>query len=172
MSLIRRNLPCIRAYSGGLTALDSYFTGAQGATASTNGVVAAPFRIPPDFEPSAPSYLRAFIKPFSNATTDGQHVRLSLFLGNIVPGVVGGTIIVGMTWPVPAGWTIGQPQLVLIDDGSGVTFPANTFTPDTFIGLACVRLGGDAADTFDKNLWFYAGLQLQYRQRCAFCCCN
>lgn len=161
-------LPFVRTYAN----VTPYVVGSAAAAYSSiasalGGFYTAPFRLPPDVDPSRPISVHALIATLANATINGQSVRFQLLCSRLTALGALSITTINYDWPVPTNWLITDFRTVLIDAGSGVTFPWGTFNADDWIGLAIARNGAAAQDTYNQTTALLAGLQLLYFRRCS-----
>jgi len=148
--------------SGGSSFIGSVMAARSVNDGVTGGFYTAPIGIPNEMDVAEPADVTILVNPIQDATTNGQVVRLELSYshvtaaGNITNGVI------TFDWSVPDDWTVNDPALVLIDNGNGRTFEADTFGAGDYLGLRCLRLGAAAQDTFNKGINLAEMLAFQY----------
>ena len=136
---------------------------ARYVTANNNGgFYLIPFRIPDDMDVAEPSNVKILVNPILNATTNGQVVHFVLAETHVAADGSRSTSTLYYNWDVPDDWTTSDHNVVLIDNGSGRTYDANTFANGEIVGFRISRNGIDASDTFDKSVKFAEYLQFEY----------
>jgi len=143
---------------------------ARGVALNTDaGFYMLPRPLPKNIDPSRPSYLTALLAPATNAVgtyTAVLQLLVTLYRAN--------TLLESsftQTVQLPTNWLTTTPVTALLDDGSGVTFPAATFHPDDWLGLRFMRLGSQILDTFPATILLAMALDWTYSPRCQLICC-
>ena len=116
------------------------------------GFYSSPIRIPDGMDVTQPSYVNMLVRPLQNATINGQTIRFQLSYSRVTPGGTNTDAVITLDWAVPDNWTVTDTAVVLMDNGSGRTFDANTLNAGDFIGLRCMRFGSATEDTFNKSV--------------------
>jgi hypothetical protein len=166
------SVPADRGYAG-FTAVTIGQTCAAVSVgaAALGGNYLAPFALPASVDVSYPIDVYAWLAPAANSLVDGQHVMLGVRRTNLTRARNWGDSTVNYKWPIPNAWLTTQPERVLLDDGTGHTFQAHTFTEGDLLGLRISRNGGDPLDTFAHSLLIADALELGYTSRCKANCC-
>jgi len=159
-------LPTSRVYlSAGLTTIGSYLAARSIGAGAIGGVFFAPFRLPEDMDVSAPAAVYVLLSPVSDATTNGQVVRLVL---STTRAAADGSItddLLNQDWPVPDDWTTSDVESALLDNGNGWTVDGDALAPGDWFGVRMHRDGPHAADTFDQGIRFSEMIVFAYSAR-------
>lgn len=145
---------------------------ARSVAANTDaGWFAVPFTLPPNADPSYPSYVRARFSrgPGTVPLNSDILLRLRTTYLNLSDTVV--DLSLSNLVNVQGTWDPATPREHTFDDGSGATFPGHTFHADSLIGFEFTRRGSDPLDTFTLSLLLAAQLQFIYHLRCQHVCC-
>ncbi len=152
-------------FTGTLASLRTYTGGVQWTTTQSGVAFATPFFLPIDFDPSFPCYVSAFIHNPSGPAAGGPFAVTWLLGLARWPSSGSGVVESLLTYdfPVPTAWPGFAYLKMLVDNGSALTFPANTFVPGDLVGLRFSRSGGAANDTYPNLVQSALALYLRYR---------
>jgi hypothetical protein len=137
----------------------------------TSGYITSPFSIPLDCDVSRPINVLVPQRPVVGGVGGAFTVELQLEATRVSPGLVGANVPVLFNWPTPPLWANSDLQQVLMDDGTGVSFPGGTFLPTDLVGLLIRRIGAGPNDTYPGVILVADCLLFAYYKRCQNCCC-
>lgn len=152
------------------TDLGGYITGFVFLHDQTRGYFTKPFLLPPDCDVSRPvdvSFLACSDFP-SEVPNTFQRFQLLATRGQ--PEQDPTSLNTLWSWPTPNPWNTPELARIHADNGIGYTFPPNHFTPEDYVGLWLLRLGGNPLDTSPQSTRVAASVQFTYSKRCQFPC--
>ncbi len=156
-------IPYSRVYATATATAIGVVLPAYYVTSITNGGFhGSPIPIPADMDLTEPASVYVLVASLTSSTQTGPVVRfvLSYTYGKASEVPTDGSIT--YDWTAPDNWTADELRSVLLDDGNGRTFAANTFEPGDELGLRVSRLGTATEDTFNKAVKFAARLVFEY----------
>jgi hypothetical protein len=133
--------------------------------AVTGGWYTGMLRLPPAVDVTKPIDVVLTVTPQANSLVDGQNVVFNVIWASIDENGVRVDNTFNQTWPVPNGWLTTDTQHVLMDNGNGHTFDADTFDPQMRIALILRRVGASPLDTFAQGLHLCTGAELRFQSR-------
>lgn len=152
--------------SVGLASIGSHLPARSVAAGVKGGYYTVPIRVPDDIDPAAPASIVILVSPAADSAANGQILRFGLDYTRVEASdgsrSEGAT---AMDWPVPDDWTTSDSGLVVIDNGNGWSFDANTFAPADWLGVRVFRDGAHANDDFNQGLVIADTLALVYRAK-------
>jgi len=153
----------VRTYfSASAAAIGSVLAARSITTELLGGFYASPIRIPDDMDVTQPSDVTILVSPVQSATVNGQTVQFQFAHSIVPPGGTGANAVITVDWAVPNNWLPTDAAVVLMDNGNGRTFEANTLSAGDFLGFRCARLGSATEDTFNKSVLIAETLVFSY----------
>lgn len=153
----------VRTYlSANASAIGSVLAARSITSELLGGFYASPIRMPDDMDVTQPSDVTILVSPAQNATVNGQTVRFQLSHSRMTPGGTSTSAVITVDWAVPNNWLAGDTAVVLMDNGNGRTFDANTLNTGDFLGFRAIRFGSATEDTFDKSVLIGETLIFKY----------
>jgi hypothetical protein len=139
----------------------------QQATVNDAGIKFAAVRVPEDMDVSRE------VSCFSTLVPSGNYAfpsNIVLELGVTVLRDDGFTqsLSFNQITAVPVPWNLNVPKRYLHDNGSGVSFPGGTFTPNESLSFGSFRDGARVEDTYPITTRLLTLLELVYYVRCQF----
>jgi len=128
----------------------------------TGGFYATPLHLPKDMDVSAPCSVKVCVTPQYNADTNGQVACLALACTRVTLGGTASESNFSYDWDIPDNWSTSDVDIILLDNGNGRSYEADTFTEGDLLGLRLSRDGSNPIDTFNKSIKFAHWLMLEY----------
>lgn len=152
-------------------AIGGYIRSVVCPISASAGFYCGPLKLPSDVDLSRPMIVTLLVATVLASIDDGEDVRFFLAAQAARDGVLSSAATLFQSWPVPDGWSAGDPRSFSFDNGNGVTFDGGTFAPTDVVGMTVQRLGGATEDTYQRSIYLAMGVALTYYQRCQKICC-
>lgn len=165
-------LPGVRAYATATLSLIGLGVAAYSVNnTSFGGYYLTPLQIPICMDVSRPSSIFITIGRLAGAASNTTTVVFNVVATILRPLLVVEAVNFLQVWTPPPFWLILEPTRVLLDDGTGVTFPAHTFQQGDQVGFRLARQSNDVADDYPNPIVFPFAAEYNFASRCPQLCC-
>jgi hypothetical protein len=161
MSLSILPLPSVFE-QGSITVLSTYTAALSLSPSLNNNFFSGVMQIPPFVRTDRSISLYAVLQASTANATPGLFINFQVGLTRFP---LAGALVeaaFAFDWPVPNPWAVAGFDRILCDDGSGVTFPAGTFTTGDSFAVRFRRIGGASTDTYPNAMKVGLALDLEY----------
>jgi len=139
---------------------------------STTGFNAGPFALPEWIDTTREIAAYTYIRTILNSAVASKFVDLTLWATAVNIGAAPTEIPVTILFAIPNPWVSTDIRRLDFPNGTGLTFPANTFTAQQAVGFALTRNGGSPSDNYTQTVGVLACVILEAYVRCQAVCCS